>query len=146
MEEVAKLGKWLEFEAGTCFGSSKKHFGVLVGIDCELKKLVVAANATTKIEKLIRFADLHNIPVEDAMVDVTGDIHFSQPTGIDCHRAREISLDQFVAWVKTDKVRVASYNEDVSPEKYQQIVSIILRSPLIEETAKEIIRKSNREG
>ena len=144
MNANIEIAKWLEFDAGTCFGAKLKHFGIILGIDSERRVAVVAVNATSQIEKLIYFADLHNIPEEDAMVDVTEDIHFSKPTGIDCHRPQEIPLEQLEIWFDEDKVRKTSYNEDVSPEKYHKILEIVLRSPLVTPAIKNIIRDSNQ--
>ena len=143
MEEAIEIGKWLEFEAGTCFGSRLKHFGIIVGIDWERRVAVVAVNATSQIEKLIWFADRNNIPIEDAMVDVTGDLHFSKPTGIDCHRPREVSIKQLEYWVSQGKIKKSSYNEDVRSEILQRIIEIMIRSPLVEKSIKDIIKNNN---
>lgn len=142
MEDIIKVGKWLEFDANTCFGTKTMHFGIILGIDDERRMAVVAANATSKIEKLIWFADRNNIPIEDAMVDVTSDIHFSKPTGIDCHRPREIPLSQLHDWAKRNMIRLSPYNTDVDSATMQKIISIVLRSPLVEKSIKNIIKDS----
>lgn len=142
MDDALQIGKWLEFDAGTCFGTRKKHFGILVGIDYEREVAVVAVNATSRLESLIRFADFNGIPVEDAMVDVTEDVHFSKPTGIDCHRPKEIPLEILKEWVELHKVRLATYNEDVPRNKMVRIFEVIERSPLVESSIKAIVGAS----
>ena len=146
MESVLEIGKWLEFDAGTCFGSKTMHFGIILGVDYDRRVAVVAVNATSQIEKLILLADLNGIPVEDATVDVTSDVHFSKPTGIDCHRPREISIDMLNIWVKEEKIRKSSYNEDVDVKIMNRIIDIVLGSPLVENSMKNIIKKSYLKG
>lgn len=145
MEEVLVIGKWLEFYRGTCFGDNREmHFGIIVGIDEVRRIAVVAVNATSQIDKLIKFADFKHIPIEDATIDVTDDVHFSRPTGIDCHRPRQIPLEQLQKWVAEGKIRKTAYNEDVNPGKLHKLIEIMLRSPLITNTIKKIIRSSNQ--
>lgn len=144
MDDTLTIGKWLEFDAGTCFGDAKRHFGVILGIDHEQRIVVVAVNATSQVEKLIKFADLNGIPVEDAMVDVTGDLHFKRPTGLDCHRPQTRPLDIVRKWVEEGRIRKSSYNEDIGSDRLRSAVAIMMRSPLIPENIKEIIRNSNQ--
>ena len=142
MEEVVEVGKWLEFDAGTCFGSKTMHFGIILGIDRKRRVAVVAVNATSQIEKLIWFAERNGIPIEDAMVDVTSDVHFNKHTGIDCHRPREIPIRQLEYWTKNNMIRLSPYNSDVDDETMQKIIGIVLRSPLVENSIKNIIKLS----
>lgn len=144
MDDALEIGKWYKFDAGTCFGATKQHYGIIVGIDRERRIVVVAVNATSQIEKLIKLADFNGIPIDDAMVDVTDDLHFSKPTGLDCHRPQVQPLDLILEWVKAGRVRKSSYNEDVAIEKLASAVGIMLRSPLVPENIKEIIRNSNQ--
>lgn len=144
MDGVLTTGKWLIFDKGTFFGDTKQHFGIIVGIDYEQRIVVIAVNATSQIEKLIRFADMNGIPTNDAMVDVTRDIHFSKPTGLDCHRPQTKPLDLVLSWIEKGKIRKVDYNEDIALEKMKAVVGIMLRSPLIPENVKTIIKNSNQ--
>ena len=144
MEEILEPHKWLIFEVGTCFGNKTNHFGIIVGIDTERRMAIVAVNATSKLDKLIYFADRNGIPVENALVDVTNVVHFRKPTGLNCHRPQEVSLGTLEKWVDKGLVRKAPNNGDVNETIMKELVRIMLASPLVTEAQKIVIRNSNR--
>ena len=61
--EICRVGQWLKFKAGTCFGEGKDHLGLFVAIS-EDQAVCIAVNATSNVEGVKSFADKRHINSE----------------------------------------------------------------------------------
>jgi hypothetical protein len=139
-EDIFQVGKWLIFKPRTCFGKTKQHKGMIVGIDTKSGEIAVAVCATSQVQKRVEFALDRGLP-ENSLVVIKGgeNIHFPRQTAIDCNMATRITKTDVKEWLANDLVEVVGYNEDVNSELLNKIKDGVKNSPMVEPKLKEII-------
>lgn len=143
MNEILKVGQWLRFGAGTCFGESKEHIGLFVAVSDELA-VCVAVNATSNVNGVTEFARRRRISPATTVVVIEPDepeagYHFSRQTAFDCNRPSIVGQDQVREWVRRGMVALADYNIEVDEGLLGRIREGILSSPLVEGKYKRIL-------
>ena len=139
--------KWLEFDSGTFFGKDHIHFGIILGIDLDNSSAVILINATHQVEKCRQFQKRYNFPADTivetkAYNDESGRT-FTQDTAFNCNRVKRVPLSEIEIYSKQNKVRLASYNEDVNPVFLQKLVKGVDDSPMVPKYIKSIVHNTN---
>lgn len=141
---ICKVGQWLKFEAGTCFGEAKDHLGFFVAMSND-RAICLAVNATSKVENVRTFANKRHIDSEETIITVDpgspeASLHFSQRTAFDCNRPSIVSKGELTKWVANRKVVPVDYNVEVNEDLLNRIKAGILKSPLVSQKHKNLIR------
>ena len=142
-DEIFKVGQWLKFKAGTCFGKDKDHLGLFVAIS-EEQAVCIAINATSKVDNVIRFANRRHINSEETVVVIEPDApessyHFSRETAFDCNRPSMATNKELSEWLANCMIELVEYNVKVDDKLLERIKEGILKSPLVSEKYKRII-------
>lgn len=145
-DEIYRVGQWLKFRAGTCFGEDKDHLGLFVAISND-QAVCIAVNATSNVEGVKNFATKRHINSEDTVVIIEprapeASLHFRQETAFDCNRPSVIKREELTEWVENRKVELVDYNVEVNDELLEKIKEGILRSPLVSKKRKKLIKPS----
>ena len=146
IDEICKVGQWLKFKAGTCFGEDKDHLGLFVAISDDLA-VCIAINATSNVDGVKSFANRRHINPNETIVTIDPDtpeasFHFGRETAFDCNRPSVIKKDEIVEWVSNHKIELVEYNIDVDDGLLEKIRKGILKSPLVPEKRKKLIKTS----
>lgn len=144
MDEIYKVGQWLKFKAGTCFGEDKDHLGFFVAISDDLA-VCIAINATSNVDGIKSFADRRHIDPNETIVTIEpgtpeSSFHFGRETAFDCNRPSVIKKNEIIEWVSSQKIELVEYNIDVNDELLEKIREGILKSPLVPEKCKKLIK------
>lgn len=144
INEICKVGQWLEFKAGTCFGKDKGHIGLFVAVSDDLA-VCIAVNATSKVNNVRDFANKRHISSEETVVVIEPDtpeasFHFGQETAFDCNRPSIVKNEELAEWVANQKIKLADYNVEVNEELLEKIKEGILKSPLVSKKHKKLIK------
>lgn len=141
--EICKVGQWLKFRAGTCFGKNKDHLGLFVAIS-EDQAICIAVNATSKVDNVKDFANKRHINSEETVVVIEPympetSCHFSQETAFDCNRPSIVKNEELTKWVANRMIEPVNYNVTVNDELLERIKEGILKSPLVSKKRKKLI-------
>ena len=142
-EEICKVGQWLKFKSGTCFGNGKDHLGLFVAIS-EDQAICIAINATSNVAGVKSFANKRHINSEETIVVVKPDTpeasyHFGKETAFDCNRPSVVKNEELCGWVENQMIELVEYNVAVSDELLEKIKVGILKSPLVSKKHKNLI-------
>ena len=143
ISEICKVGRWLKFKAGTCFGEDKDHLGLFVAISDDLA-VCIAVNATSRVGNVKDFAIKRHISPEKTVVVIEPDtpeasFHFGQETAFDCNRPSVVKNGELMEWVVNQKIELVDYNVEVNEELLEKIKEGILKSPLVPRKHKKLI-------
>lgn len=145
--EIIKVGQWLNFKAGTCFGETKDHLGVFVAISDELG-ICIAINATSNVKGVKDYATHRHIDSAKTIVVIEpgsseASYHFHTETAFDCNRPAFVKHDELTKWIASRRIELASYNVAVDKELLIGIRQGIMNSPLVPEKYKKLILGSS---
>lgn len=144
INEICKVGQWLEFKAGTCFGKNNSHIGLIVAIS-DVLAICIAINATSKVDNVKNFANKRHINPEETVVVIEpgtpeASFHFSQETAFDCNRPSIVKNEELAEWIANQKIKLVDYNIEVNEELLERIKEGILKSPLVSKKHKKFIK------
>ena len=144
INEICRVGQWLKFKAGTCFGKDKDHLGLFVAISDDLTACI-AVNATSNVEGVKNFANRRHIDSSETVVVIEprtpeASLHFRQETAFDCNRPSIVKNEELAEWVANQKIELVNYNVEVNEELLDRIKEGILKSPLVSEKHKKLIK------
>ncbi len=143
-DEIYKVGQWLKFKAGTCFGRDKDHLGLFVAIS-EDQTICIAINATSNVEGIKSFASRRHINSEETIVVIEprtpeASLHFRQETAFDCNRPSVVKKEELDKWINNRKIELVDYNIEVNDELLDKIKEGVLKSPLVSKKHKKLIK------
>ena len=144
IDEIYRVGRWLNFGADTCFGKDKGHLGLFVAISDDLA-ICIAVNATSNVDGVKNFASRRHINPNETIVviepsDPESSHHFGRETAFDCNRPSIVRKNDLVNWVGNQRISLAGYNVEVDDNLLEKIREGIIKSPLVSEKYKKIIR------
>ncbi|MBQ3464515.1 hypothetical protein IJH27_01630 [Candidatus Saccharibacteria bacterium] len=144
INEICKVGQWLKFKAGTCFGEDKDHLGLFVAISDDLA-VCIAVNATSRVDNVKDFANKRRINSEETIIVIKPDapeasFHFGHETAFDCNRPSIVKNEELADWVANQKIEPVDYNIKVNEELLKRIKEGILKSPLVSKKHKNLIK------
>ncbi len=143
-DEIYKVGQWLKFKAGTCFGRDKDHLGLFVAIS-EDQTICIAINATSNVEGIKSFASRRHINSEETIAVIEprtpeASLHFRQETAFDCNRPSVVKKEELDKWINNRKIELVDYNIEVNDELLDKIKEGVLKSPLVSKKHKKLIK------
>ena len=144
VDEIFQVGQWLVFKKGTCFGPTKDHVAIIVGIDTETQSIGIAVNASSKIAEIKKFAERNQINLGTTIVrvspnDYKASCHIGEETAFDCNRPSIISYKDIERWYASGLVNLADYNVDVNRDLLNELRLGIWESPMVEQKFKNML-------
>ncbi len=144
-DDVYRVGRWLRFRAGTCFGEAKDHLGLFIAIS-EEQAVCIAVNATSNVEGVKNYANRRQIDSSETIVVIEpgtreSSLHFGRETAFDCNRPSIVRREELIEWVNNRKIEIVDYNVEVNEGLLAKIKDGVLKSPLVSKRYKNIIER-----
>ena len=143
-EGFLKVGQWLRFKAGTCFGEEKDHWGIFIATSDDAG-VFVALSATSNVSGVLNFAKSRNINPESTIVVIEPNMpeasfHLSKQTAFDCNRPSIVYRNDLNKWISNNLVELADFNIEVNEELLSRLKDGVSRSPLVPKKYKRLIK------
>lgn len=137
---LVQTGSLIRFDPGTVFGSTNAHFGVVVNSDPQTQKAVVVVCASSKVDKLRRFASLRGLPMA-TIVCISGGVHphFGQDTAFNCNSPEVVPFDALETWQNQNSVELVTRNNLVDSTLLNEIRAGLMISDLVEDAIKDML-------
>lgn len=137
---LIQTGSLIRFDPGTIFGNTNAHIGVVVNLDPQAQKAVVVICASSKVDKLRRFASLRGLP-SGTIVGISGGVHphFGQDTAFNCNNPEVVPFDVLENWQNQNSVELITNNGVVDSTLLNEIRAGLMISDLVEDTVKDML-------
>jgi len=137
---LVQTGSLIRFDPGTIFGNTNAHFGVVVNADPHKQKAIVVICASSKVEKLRRFASLRGLP-SATIVCISGGTHshFGQDTAFNCNNPEVVPFDVLETWQNQNLVELVKRNNLIDDNLLDEIRAGLMISDLVEDAIKDML-------
>ena len=138
---LIQTGSLIRFDPGTIFGDTNAHFGVVVNVDPNAQQAVVVVCASSKVDKLRKFASLRGLS-PNTVVCVTGGVHphFGKDTAFNCNNPELVPFNVIESWQSQNLIELIARNNLVDGTLLDEIRAGIMISNMVEDAIKDMLR------
>ena len=137
---LVQTGSLIRFDSGTIFGNTNAHFGVVVNSNIETQEAIVVVCASSKVDKLRRFASLRGLSANTIVCITAGTHpHFGKDTAFNCNSPEVVSFDTLNSWQSQGSAELITRNNLLDNTLLNEIRAGVIISDMVEDSIKDML-------